>query len=53
MPIIFDEITAEVAPPAPAAPPREQAEAPQPMQQPDLMQQLRRIERRAERIQAD
>lgn len=53
MPIIFDEVIAEVASPAQqpqgGGPPAES----QPAQQPDLVQQLRQLERRAERIMAD
>ena len=53
MPIIFDEVIAEVAPPA--QPPQGQAQQAetQPAQQPELIQQLRHLERRAERVMAD
>jgi len=53
MPIIFDEVIAEVAPPAQPPQGRDQQAGSQPAQQPELIQQLRQLESRAERVRAD
>jgi hypothetical protein len=52
MPIVFDEVIAEVAPSQPPQG-RDQQAGSQPAQQPELIEQLRQLDRRAERVRAD
>lgn len=53
MPIIFDEVIAEVAPPAQPTQGQDQRAEARPAEPPELIQQLRHLERRAERVMAD
>ncbi len=54
MPVVFDEVVAEIAPERAAAPQEPAGPAAERREQlQDLLPQLRRLERRAERLHAD